>query len=353
MARRFGIARGLTEISVVIMMLLTADGLAQGSRSPTFSVTWTQNLSGAATEPLVIGDYIFLNSEPNHAFRVRTGEKIELSDSAVVAELRQRVGLRYVVFRQWRQFIVRDLFTGKVVRQMAHLMKVYRSPIAGNSTLILHNPRPELIRAIDFVSGHVLWERRSARHYNGEHLFVGSKVLFFDQEKVYCVDSRSGNNLWEASIGDLASPILQHRSSVYLGIRAKGIFKLDVDTGDPKLLFEDVNSRFRQVEIRGEKLYFVAENLHVLDLRTGDHTIFKSDPMISDVFTIVGRYFVGFENDYEYSGPVLVIDTTTGEVVDEFEEWRTEDGWKKFFFRKTGERFFVGVCDEELCGLQL
>jgi len=55
----------------------------------------------------------------------------------------------------------------------------------------------------------------------------------------------------------------------------------------------------------------------------------------------------------EYSGPVLVIDTTTGEVVDEFEEWRTEDGWKKFFFRKTDERLFVGVCDEGLCGLAL
>jgi hypothetical protein len=53
----------------------------------------------------------------------------------------------------------------------------------------------------------------------------------------------------------------------------------------------------------------------------------------------------------EYSGPVLVIDTTTGEVVDEFEEWRTEDGWKKFFFRKTDERLFVGVCDEGLLEL--
>jgi len=229
---------------------------------------------------LVQGNWVFAYNHPDYAYNLANGQRAYFKQDSVQALFRAGLQDSLLVLDTENYFMVRNLYTGKVLMNKQRLRPPYFGPDLRprltNDTLvstITASSKTQFYAKVYYAAnGRMLWQKPLQTIPATYPQVYGNRIYIFDQQRIYMHNLQNGQQIRQQDLGpQIAGRLHTYQNKLLVWVAGTGLIAMDPDNLQPVWTFgNDQLARGNfELSFQGDSIYFGSGTLYTISAQSG------------------------------------------------------------------------------------
>ena len=229
---------------------------------------------------LVQGNWVFAYNHPDYAYNLANGQRAYFKQDSVQALFRAGLQDSLLVLDTENYFMVRNLYTGKVLMNKQRLRPPYFGPdlrprLTNDSLVstITASSKTQFYAKVYYAAnGRMLWQKPLQTIPATYPLVYGNRIYIFDQQRIYMHNLQNGQQIRQQDLGpQIAGRLHIYQNKLLVWVAGTGLIAMDPDNLQPVWTFgNDQLARGNyELSFKGDSIYFAKGAIYTINAQNG------------------------------------------------------------------------------------
>ncbi len=284
-------------------------------------IKWSIKIKRNFDPPIVIDGLVFLEENFQCAIDAETGKKLYFDSTDARQHFKKTIKDSIIYLGNLRKPICVNLYTGQKYRLNRGLPDTRIYTVKDSTVYVYKNRNKDTLIAYNIISEKIKWEYP----YNPRLQYIeilNNKLILSDVKNTICIDSNTGEEIWELPGLYFKSNIIIYNNELYSMVRNKGMCVFDINSGDEIISFPNLD--FSKILRSNDTIFLPTPNAYFAFDMEGKTILWESNESFGSGYEDAGlldNYIITYDYPLQHGGEILAANKLTGKI--EYQTWET------------------------------